>query len=282
MNSIATPPASSTSGPPPLPAAPAVPPELHVLWPRELLSAAPEVAAQAFARSLHGYAKRLPPEQAKLFLMAADTPINDAIDDQIVSAYGGVHPKHWVTDYHGFFCDRISHGERVLDLGCGVSMVALSIIQRSGASVTGVDWSANNLAMAATLASERGLASALSLISADICHTRVPGTFDVIVLSNVLEHITERPARLRQWTQWYGPRRILIRVPAFDRDWRVPLKKELGLDWRCDQTHETEYTRAQVEEEMAAAGLTIREIITRWSEYWVHAEPTSSSTRAEC
>jgi 2-polyprenyl-3-methyl-5-hydroxy-6-metoxy-1,4-benzoquinol methylase len=251
----------------------AAPPELQVMWPRELLNAPPEVAAQAFARSLHGYAKRLDPEKAKRFLMAADTPINDAIDDSIVNAYGGVHPKHWVTDYHGFFCDRISPGERVLDLGCGVSMVALSIIQRSKAAVTGVDWSDHNLAMAAKLAAGRGLSSSLTLVRGDICHTRVPGSFDTIVLSNVLEHITERPARLRQWAQWYHPKRILIRVPAFDRDWRVPLKKELGLDWRCDQTHETEYTRPQVEEEMRAANLTIREIIVRWSEYWVHAEP---------
>ncbi len=152
-------------------------------------------------------------------------------------------------------------------------MLALSIIQRSGASVTGVDFSERNLALAATLASQRALSHALTLMLADICHTRVPGAFDTIVLSNVLEHITDRPARLRQWTRWYQPKRILIRVPAFDRDWRVPLKKELGLDWRSDQTHETEYTRAQVEEEMADAGLAIREIITRWSEYWVHTEP---------
>ena len=249
------------------------PPALQVLWPPELLDATPEVAAKAFARSLHGYAKRLDPEKAKRFLMAADTPLNDAIDDSIVNAFGGVHPKHWVTDYHAFFSDRIARGQRVLDLGCGVSMVALSIIERCGAAVTGVDWSEHNLGMAAKLVASRGLADSLTLVRGDICQTRVPGFFDVIVLSNVLEHITDRPHRLRQWTQWYNPSRILIRVPAFDRDWRVPLKKELGLDWRCDQTHETEYTRPQVEQEMAEAGLHIREIITRWSEYWVDATP---------
>ncbi len=249
------------------------PPAMQVLWPRELLDASPEVAAQAFARSLHGYAKRLDPEKAKRFLMAADTPLNDAIDDSIVNAFGGVHPKHWVTDYHAFFSDRIARGLRVLDLGCGVSMVALSIIERCGATVTGVDWSEHNLGMAAKLSVARGRADSLTLVSADICQTRVPGSFDVVVLSNVLEHITDRPKRLRQWTQWYNPSRILIRVPAFDRDWRVPLKKELGLDWRCDQTHETEYTRPQVEQEMSEAGLHIREIITRWSEYWVDTTP---------
>jgi 2-polyprenyl-3-methyl-5-hydroxy-6-metoxy-1,4-benzoquinol methylase len=251
----------------------AAPPELQVLWPRELLDAPPDVAARAFARSLHGYAKRLDPEKAKRFLMEADTPLNDAIDDSIVNAFGGVHPKHWVTDYHAFFSDRITRGQRILDLGCGVSMVAISIIQRCGAQVTGVDWSERNLAKAAQLAATRGVTESLTLVHADICTKRLAGGFDVIVLSNVLEHITDRSGRLRQWTEWYRPGRVLIRVPAFDRDWRVPLKKELGIDWRCDQTHETEYTRPQVEQEMAQAGLRIREIITRWSEYWVDAEP---------
>ncbi len=273
MNAATTIPVVSGPVPPVVPAPAAVAPELQVLWPRELLDAPPEVAAQAFARSLHGYAKRLDPEKAKRFLMAADTPITDAIDDSIVAAYGGVHPKHWVTDYHAFFSDRIAKGERVIDLGCGVSMVALSIIQRCGATVTGVDWSEQNLAMAGKLAAARGVSDSLSLVRADICKTRVPGSFDAIVLSNVLEHITDRPQRLRQWAKWYNPKRVLIRVPAFDRDWRVPLKKELGLDWRCDPTHETEYTRPQVEQEMAEAGLKVREIITRWCEYWVDAEP---------
>ncbi len=251
----------------------AAPPELQVVWPRELLDAPPEVAARAFARSLRGFSRRLDPQRAKRFAMEADTPLADAIDETILDAFGGVHPKHRLTDYHTFFVDRIAAGESAIDLGCGIAMVALSIVERSHASVTGVDWSDHNLAIARTLAAERGLANQLTLVKGDICETRVPGSFHAIVLSNVLEHITDRPQRLRQWVAWYAPKRALIRVPAFDRDWRVPLKKELGIDWRCDPTHETEYTLPQIEQEMHDAGLRIREVITRWCEYWVHAEP---------
>jgi SAM-dependent methyltransferase len=262
--------------------APPVPAELQVMWPKALLDAPVEVAAEAFARSLHGYAKRLDPEKAKRFTLSVDTPLYDAIDSILLAAYGGVHPKHRVTDYHEFFVRRIGRGERVIDLGCGVSMLAISIIQRAGGGgeggnggveVTGVDWSEANLRLAAKLAREKGVAQKLHLVMGDICEMRVPGTFDVVVLSNVLEHVTDRPARLRRWVEWYQPKRVLIRVPAFDRDYRVPLKKELGIDWRCDQTHETEYTQEQVESEMREAGLKIRELIVRWCEYWVFAEP---------
>jgi hypothetical protein len=113
----------------------------------------------------------------------------------------------------------------------------------------------------------------LSFTQGDITKDRAAGTFDTVVLSNVLEHITERPERLRQWREWYQARRFLIRVPALDREWRVPWKKELGVEWRLDVTHETEYTQAQLEDELKRAGLRGTEWVIRWGEYYVAAEP---------
>ncbi len=265
--------------PPPLPQPPRVPPELEVRFPRELLDADPAVAAEAFARALRGYARRLKtPEQQARFCMLADTPLYEAIDTTVVEAYGGVHPKHWLTKYHDFFVDRIHAGEHAIDLGCGIGMVAASMAERAGSGsgsvrVTGVDWSSHNLGMARQIAARRKLADRLNYEHADICRTRVPGRFDAIILSNVLEHITDRPARLRMWTEWYRPQRVLIRVPAFDRDWQTALKKDLGIDSRSDPTHETEYTEEQVRAELAEGGLKINELIIRWGEYWAHATP---------
>ncbi|MFN7020652.1 MAG: class I SAM-dependent methyltransferase [Phycisphaerales bacterium] len=260
---------------------PEVPRELEVRFPPELLKADPAVAAEAFARALRGYARRLPtPDLQRRFCMLADTPLYEAIDTTIVEAYDGVHPKHWTTDYHGFFTERIADGESVLDLGCGVGMVAASIAERcgKGVRVVGVDWSETNLAKAREIARARRLDDRLSYVLGDICEKRVEppgpgGRFDCIVLSNVLEHITDRPQRLRRWAEWYRPRRILIRVPAFDRNWQTALKRELGIDFRCDPTHETEYTEGQAREEIRAAGLRVEELIARWGEYWVRAVP---------
>ncbi len=69
---------------------------------------------------------------------------------------------------------------------------------------------------------------------------------------------------------------MLIRVPSVERDWLVPLRRELGLFFYSDHTHETEYTPEQLREELADAGLELAELVQRWGELWavaVAAEP---------
>jgi len=97
--------------------------------------------------------------------------------------------------------------------------------------------------------------------------------FDVVILSNVLEHLPGRPLFLRCLYETFQPERFLIRVPLFERDWRVPLKKELGVEWRLDRTHEIEYTQESFEAEIEEAGLVIAHLEVRWGEIW--AEVTS-------
>ncbi|VAX36206.1 hypothetical protein MNBD_PLANCTO03-946, partial [hydrothermal vent metagenome] len=113
----------------------------------------------------------------------------------------------------------------------------------------------------------------LRVLKGDITHDRAHGPngeehFDVVVLSNVLEHLADRERLLALYAEWYTPRVILIRVPAFDRDWTVAWKHDLGVDSRSDPTHETEYTEASLRAELAAAGLCVQEMIVRWGEYW--------------
>jgi hypothetical protein len=62
-------------------------------------------------------------------------------------------------------------------------------------------------------------------------------------------------------------------VPVFERHWSVPLKRELGAEWRLDPTHKTEYTLETFSEEMAAAGLRILYQEVRWGEIWAEAVP---------
>jgi len=58
----------------------------------------------------------------------------------------------------------------------------------------------------------------------------------------------------------------------FERDWRVPLKKELGVEWRLDTTHETEYTLESFKEEIANAGLSITHLEVQWGEIWAQVQ----------
>lgn len=236
-----------------------------------LLRSETGAAVEAWSRALGGFTRRLPATARAKFLAGLDGPVYHMQGQAAVEAAGGMHPKHRVMRYHDFFVDRVRRGERVIDLGCGVGALAASIAERSGAVVTGMDWTAGNLDKARSIAAARGLADRLAYVQGDITRDRAPGRFDAVVLSNVLEHITERIERLRMWREWYEPSRFLIRVPAFDREWRVPWKKELGVEWRLDVTHETEYTQGQLEDELRRAGLAPQEWVVRWGEYWVAA-----------
>ncbi|MBL9032462.1 MAG: glycosyltransferase [Phycisphaerae bacterium] len=226
-------------------------------------------AVEAWTRALRGFARRLDPKTRAKFVMGLDAPLYELQGQAAVEADGGLHPKHRLMRYHDFFVERIGTGERVIDLGCGVGALAASIAERSGARVTGMDWAEANLDKARRIAEERRLGGRIEYVLGDITKDRATGAFDVVVLSNVLEHVEGRAELLRRWREWYGAGRFLIRVPAFDREWRVPFKRELGVEWRLDDTHATEYTREQLEAELASAGLKVEELRAVWGEYWV-------------
>ena len=91
---------------------------------------------------------------------------------------------------------------------------------------------------------------------------------DVIVLSNVLEHIQDRIiflSNIRNFTDAY---KILIRVPLFERDWQIPLRKELDIDYFSDKDHKIEHTLDEFEKELSLAKIKIDTITTVWGEIW--------------
>ena len=53
----------------------------------------------------------------------------------------------------------------------------------------------------------------------------------------------------------------------------VPLMKELGLDYRLDSTHYTEYTQEEFLEELEKARLTAETYKVRWGEIWALVKP---------
>ncbi len=204
-------------------------------------------------------------------LLTMDADISGQID-LLALAYGdGVHVKHRIMRYHDFFVERITAGERVLDIGCGYGAVAFSMASRTGAEVVGLDLEAANVAKARTLF----VHDRLTFVHGEAPQTLPPGRFDVIVMSNVLEHIEHRVAFLREVQKRATPARWLIRVPMFNRDWRPALRQELGLYAYGDPTHFTEYTRESFESEMRDAGFVIRHLQVNWGEIW--AEVASAS-----
>ncbi|HUQ86851.1 MAG TPA: class I SAM-dependent methyltransferase [Vicinamibacterales bacterium] len=204
-------------------------------------------------------------------LLTMDADISGQIDLVALSYGDGVHVKHRIMRYHDFFVERVRAAERVLDIGCGYGAVANSIASRSGAHVVGLDLSAANVQKARQLFQQANL----TFVEGEAPGTLPAGKFDVIVMSNVLEHIDRRVEFLREVQGKIKPSRWLLRVPMFDRDWRPSLRQELGLYAYGDPTHFTEYTLASFEREMAEAGFTIRHLQVNWGEIWAEVSATA-------
>jgi SAM-dependent methyltransferase len=213
-------------------------------------------------------ARAVPPATLLRWLCRLDNALYRATSLAAVRYDGGLHVKHRLTRYHDFFVERVDPGARVLDVGCGLGALAADLARLRDARVTGVDFDAATI----EAARRRWQDPRLTFRVADA--RQLPGErFDVVVLSNVLEHLDDRVAFLREVTERTGARRVLVRVPLFDRDWRVPLKRELGVEFRLDPTHRTEYTLAEFEDEIAKAGLVVTERQVQWGEIWATCAP---------
>lgn len=218
-------------------------------------------------------AEVLQPAEGLKFLFALDEVLY-LLEGKLAIAYDdGTHTKHRHIRYHEFFIARIRQGERVLDVGCGIGAVAYDVAEKAGAHVIGIDLNPKTIGQAKKRYGHRRVEYRVGNVLRDA----LDGPFDVVIMSNVLEHLQERPAFLRRLKEAAKPSRILIRVPLFERDWRVPLKRELGLEWRLDPTHEIEYTLESFDEELASAGLVLSHREVRWGEIWAEAVPHDSS-----
>ncbi|MBF0611241.1 MAG: class I SAM-dependent methyltransferase [Magnetococcales bacterium] len=175
-------------------------------------------------------------------------------------------------DYHTFFTARISPGERVLDLGCGNGALSHDLAM-AGALVTGMDHNPESISLAKSRYSHPGL----FFLTGDALTTDYNQPFDVVVLSNILEHLEGRVAFLQKVVLQTSAKRLLIRVPMFKRDWRVPLRQELGLEWRLDPTHQVEYTEETLKTELENAGLNITHWQCCWGEFWLETVSQGSS-----
>lgn len=238
-------------------------------WRALLAAVPPRVVERAFQSWVNVVETRGAPGDALRQLFRLQDHVEREIDRAAIRLDGGVHAKHRLIAYHDFFVERVRPGERVLDVGSGKGELAHDLAARAGADVTGIDVKGSSLAFAR----ERFRHERLRFLEQDALQALPDGPFDVVVLSNVIEHLDARVDLLRRVARELRPRAVLIRVPAEDRHWHVPLRRELGLPWFSDPSHVVEYDRARLEAELAEAGLQPVEIQSRWGELWAEAIP---------
>lgn len=182
----------------------------------------------------------------------------------------GVHPKHRLMRYKEWFLDHLSPEDVVLDVGSNTGAMPRLLAQKAK-FVYGIEVDLKLVEKAR----RQGHPANVELIYGDATRfdysTLQP--ISVVTLSNVLEHIKDRVGLLNtilsrvNW-QEDKPRRVLIRVPMVDRDWITLYKRELGVEWRLDPTHFTEYTEQDLKTELKAVGLSITHLAIRFGEIY--------------
>lgn len=200
-----------------------------------------------------------------VFLLTLDNLLYSITGQQAVLFGGGVHPKHRLIRYHDFFIHNIVDNEFVLDIGCGNGALAYDIAShRSDVNIVAIDISLKNI----NYAKEHHSHPNITYIHGDALIDLEYKHYNTVILSNVLEHIEYRVEFLKDLQCNVAAEKYLIRVPLFDRDWRIPLKKELDIDYFLDSTHFTEYTLESFDYEIQDAGLSRGYTEIVWGEIW--------------
>lgn len=190
----------------------------------------------------------------------------DLVLNERALAYGnGIHPKHELTKYHDFFIDNIQNGENVLDIGCGYGAVAKSVASKKNKSkIIGLDYDQIKLDQAC----KGNIYKNLEFKNYDATKNIPKGKWDIIILSNVLEHISKRKLFLKKIVSNSKCKKVLIRVPAFERSWEVPMRERLSISFFSDNDHKIEHTLEGFLKEIKSVGLIPDKVHTIWGEIW--------------
>lgn len=184
----------------------------------------------------------------------------------------GIHPKHKIMRYKEWFLDNIQKDWVVLDVGCNTGMMP-EVMSSKASFVYGIEIEKKHIQVAQNKRQKKNI----EFICADAtAYDYTPlKPIDCVTLSNVLEHIEFRVeflGKLISQIKWNNKKRFLIRVPMIDREWIAVYKKELGLEYRLDRTHFTEYTFEQFKNELNQANIEINSYNIKFGEIYAICE----------
>ncbi|HEV8616447.1 MAG TPA: methyltransferase domain-containing protein [Methylomirabilota bacterium] len=169
-----------------------------------------------------------------------------------------VHPKHLVEQpWHDWYVEFLKPGDRVLDVGCS-NGAHLARAARHCRSIVGMDYDLAQLPIAARTIRDQRLTNA-RVFAWDIT-TRFPfadGAFDSVLFLDVIEHVVERVAVLREIHRVLADDgQLLVSGPSSQTRWRRTLR-EAGLFSYSDPDHKVEYTREAFVAELRAGGFEV-------------------------
>jgi 2-polyprenyl-6-hydroxyphenyl methylase/3-demethylubiquinone-9 3-methyltransferase len=148
-------------------------------------------------------------------------------------------------------------GRSALDIGCGAGLLC-EPLARLGAAVTGVDAAAENVAAASAHAEGVGLD--IRYMAGEVAGLDI-GTFDLVTSVEVIEHVADKPAFLRDVAARLAPDGLLVMSTpnrtAASRVLLVGAAEAVGYVPRGTHHWEDFVTPEELEEMLAEAGLTV-------------------------
>jgi 2-polyprenyl-3-methyl-5-hydroxy-6-metoxy-1,4-benzoquinol methylase len=177
---------------------------------------------------------------------------------------------------HALVLGLVGRHKAVLEIGPAAGYLSRCLVE-AGCRVVAVEADA---ALAAQ-ASQPGVAVIVGSIEDETVLRRLPGTFDVLVLADVLEHLAWPERTLRRLRAFLNPGGYAVISLPNVANWRIRLgllcgRFEYAEEGILDRTHLRFFTRRSAEAMLHGAGWEVREFhpgATRMPRFLVRAWP---------
>jgi len=169
-----------------------------------------------------------------------------------------IHPKHLLGSQSQYwYLQHLDSQDIVLDVGCGNAMHTLACAVKCR-EVYGFDYDPNQVQIGREKAQRDGVRNVhLSEGSAQERWAFPDGYFDKVLLLDVLEHLNQRDFVLQEARRVLkGNGHLILSVPNRETSWKR-LRKGVGLFYYSDDDHKVEYTKGEIEQELARNGFSI-------------------------